>query len=175
MAKVKRPNFAVFINTGTKAVPVFNLAGVYTEDLTVNFNANVEETGDVTSVVKSKSVTDYAPSFDVETKVVEATGQKGYVLSHYIEGLQEKLAAASEAETEVLLVKLYKQGTTVEDVFGQKFAAIVSFTTLGGSYDSALAMSYTVDLTSEPVNGDVVITENGATGDKTAVFTALAG
>lgn len=174
MAKIKRPNFAVFINTGTKEVPVYNLAGVYTEDLTVNFNANVEETGDVTSVVKSKSITDYAPSFDVETKVVEATGQKGYVLSNYIEGLQEKLAAAADAETEVLLVKLYKQGTTETDVFGQKFDANIAFNTLGGSFDSALGMSYTVDLTSEPVSGDVVITTD-ASGDKTATFTALAG
>lgn len=174
MAKIKRPNFAVFINTGTKVEPEFNLAGVYTEDLTVNFNANVEETGDVTSVIKSKAITDYAPSFDIETKVVEADGQKGYVLSNYIEGLQEKLAAAADAETEVLLVKLYKKGTTEEDVFGQKFDANIAFNTLGGSFDSALGMSYTVDLTSEPVSGDVSITTD-ASGDKTATFTAIEG
>lgn len=174
MAKIKRPEFLVFINTTPDAAATYNLAGVFSEDLTVNFNAETEETGDVTSTIKSKSIVAYAPSFDLDTKIVEAAGQKGYVLSSYIEGLQESLAAAGDAETTVLLVKNYKQGTLETDRFAQKFDANITFNTLGGSYDSALGMSYTVDLIGEPVDGDAVITTDGVTGDKTAAFTPLA-
>lgn len=172
MARIKRPEFLVFINTATKESPVFNLAGVFSEDLTFDFGANIEEIGDVTSVVKTKSVTDYAPTTSITTKIVQGATDKGYVLSNYIEGKQEALAAGADAETEVLIVKNYKQGTLETDRFGQKYDAILSFDSIGGSYDSALEMAYTLALTSEPVDGDVVITA-AANGDKTAAFTAL--
>ena len=173
MAKLKRPQFAVFINVSDTETPDFRLCGVYTDELSLSYNPVTEESQDVTEVASTTDVTNYALSFDIATKVVAATGQKGFKVSDYVNKMRKGLATASSAQTEVLLVDLYTAGT--EDptaFFAQKFSAAIAFSSYGGAASETLGMEYTVYCNGEPVNGEAAITTEDVSTDKLASFTA---
>lgn len=171
MAKLKRPSMLMFINvTPAAETKDYRLCGVYSDDLSLAYNPVTEESQDVTDVASSTDVTGYALNIPVTTKVVAAHGQKGFVLSDYINGLRKGLATAGEAETEVLIVDTYTAGTTQGTFVAQEFVGVIAIDTYGGPANESLGLDYTVYINGSPVNGTVVVSTD-TVGDKTAVFT----
>lgn len=175
MAKLKRPSMLMFLGvpTGTAETPAttFCLAGVYSDDLSIAYNPTTETSQDVTEVAGTTDVTAYSLNIPVTTKVVAASGQKGYVLSHHIQELRRSLATAGDAEMDVLIVDTYETSAVQGSYVAQKFSGTVQIDTYGGSATETLGVEYTVNINGEPVNGTVTIT-TAEIGDKTAVFTA---
>lgn len=167
MAKLKRPSMMMFL----KVDEVFQLAGVYSEDLSISYNAVTEESQDVTEVASTTDVTGYSLNIPVSTKVVAKAGDKGYELSAYIQKLRRMLATAGDAETEVLLVDAYEAGTKEDSFVAQQFRGTIQIDTYGGPASESLGTDYTVNINGEPTDGEVVLS-TAANGDKTAVFTA---
>lgn len=167
MAKLKRPSMMMFL----KVAEAFQLAGVYSDDLSISYNPVTEESQDVTEVASTTDVTGYAMNIPVSTKVVAKEGDKGFELSNHIQTLRRNLATAGDAETEVLIVDTYEAGSTVGSFVAQKFRGTIQIDTYGGPASESLGIDYTVNINGEPTDGEVVITTE-ENGDKTAVFTA---
>ena len=170
MAKLKRPSMLMFLKVPDSdgSTSKFRLAGVYSDDLSISYNPETEESKDVTEVVGTTDVTGYALNIPVSTKVVAKAGDKGYELSAYIQKLRRKLATAVDAETEVLIVDTYEgsEGSYT----AQKFKGTIQVDTYGGPASESLGVEYTVNINGEPENGTVAITK-AANGDMTAEFT----
>ena len=83
MAKLKRPSMLMFLKVPDSdgSTSKFRLAGVYSDDLSISYNPETEESKDVTEVVGTTDVTGYALNIPVSTKVVAKAGDKGYELS----------------------------------------------------------------------------------------------
>ena len=170
MAKLKRPSMLMFLKVPDSdgSTSKFRLAGVYSDDLSISYNPETEESKDVTEVVGTTDVTGYARNIPVSTKVVAKAGDQGYELSAYIQKLRRKLATAVDAETEVLIVDTYEgsEGSYT----AQKFKGTIQVDTYGGPASESLGVEYTVNINGEPVDGTVAIT-NAENGDMTAEFT----
>ena len=170
MAKLKRPSMLMFLKVpeAEGGTSKFRLAGVYSDDLSISYNPETEESKDVTEVAATTDVTGYALNIPVSTKVVAKAGDKGYELSAYIQKLRRKLATAIDAETEVLIVDTYEgsEGSYT----AQKFKGTIQVDTYGGPASESLGVEYTVNINGEPVDGTVAITK-AENGDMTAEFT----
>lgn len=172
MAKLKRPSMLMFLEVPgvDGGAGTYHLAGVYSDDLSISYNAVTEETQDVTEVASTTDITGYALNIPVSTKVVAAAGQKGYELSSFIQKLRRKLATAGDAETNVLIVDTY-EGTDGAYT-AQKFRGTIQIDTYGGPASESLGIDYTVNINGEPVDGTVAITKL-PTSDMTAEFTEV--
>lgn len=170
MAKLKRPSMLMFLKVPDSGenTSKFCLAGVYSDDLSISYNPETEESKDVTEVAATTDITGYALNIPVATKVVAKAGDKGYELSAYIQKLRRKLATAIDAETEVLIVDTYEGS---KDFYtAQKFKGTIQIDTYGGPASESLGIEYTVNINGEPVDGTVAIIKE-ENGDMTAKFT----
>lgn len=169
MSKLKRPSMLLFLKIDEN----FCLCGVYSDELTIEYNPQTETNQDVTEEAASTDVTGYQISVPVSAKVVAAEGQKGYKVSNYIQGLRRNLATTGDAETEALLVDTYAVATTPAGSFvAQKFKAVIQIDTYGGPANESLGIEYTVHLNGTPETGTAKVTTDPATSDKTATYTA---
>lgn len=168
MSKLKRPSMLLFL----KIEEEFCLCGVYSDDVTIEYNPQTETNQDVTEDAASTDVTGYQISVPVAAKVVAAEGQKGYKVSNYIQGLRRSLATTADAETEALLVDTYAKATSPEGAFiAQKFRAVIQIDTYGGPANESLAVEYTVHLNGTPETGSATVTTDPETSDKKATYT----
>lgn len=171
MGKLKRPSLLTFVNTTPGSEATYNLCGVYTDDMSVSYNPETEESQDVTQVAKTVTVTGYGLNVPVSTKVVDKTGARGYALSNYIDGLRRKMAVAGEADTTFLMVYVYKPATEGANTYeADEFDANIQVDTYGGPANESLGIDYTININGEPRPGKAVVTTLD-NGDKTAVFT----
>lgn len=170
MAKLKRPSMLLFLSVPDEggSTSKFRLAGIYSDDITFNYNPKTEESQDVTEVASTTDVVGYGLSIPVVTKVVAKAGDKGYEVSAYIQKLRRKLATVGDAETDAIIVDTYEGS---EGSFtAQKFKGVIQIDTYGGPASESLGISYTVYANGAPVDGTVAITTTD-NGDMTAEFT----
>lgn len=169
MGKLKRPQMAVFVKVPGETTPEFCLAGVYTDEMSIAYNPQTEESQDVTETAGRIDITAYSLNVPVTTKVVDKEGAKGYKLSNYIQTLRRNLATTSDAETEALIVDMYEKAKDNNPV-AQKFAATIQIDTYGGAATESLGIEYTLNFNGDPVTGSAKITVDSTSGDKKAEF-----
>lgn len=149
--KIKRSDYASYLNIGTKANKNFKRMGQGISEMNLEYNAEEEEEKYIHQDSATHSVTGYAPASDVEQKCY-----KGESIFTYVDGKRRKRAVEGDAETEVLDVFVYDK--LAEGVYGAELNdAIVVISSFSGN-----SINYAVKRNGDPKQGYVTKSADGA-------------
>ena len=104
-ARIKRSQFATYLNTGTILSPTWTLLGDGITNLKENGNPKTSSETYITDNVATISVDSYAP-----TMPAIATAKVSETIFEYIRALRDSKAILGDCETQVLNVALYEPG-----------------------------------------------------------------
>lgn len=163
--KVKRSEFATFLNTAPSAVsPTWARFGKGVTSQTVAYNPTVNSEQYVDEDNATSSVDAYAPTINTPQ-----TAYKNDAVFEFVDSLRRTRAIGDAAVTDVLMVYIYAKA---EDGSypAEKQSASISITDFGGDAGNPLNITYDVGFVGDPVQGKVTIangvatfTENGST------------
>lgn len=162
--KVKRTEFATFLNVGTKTIPVWARIGKGVTGQTVAYNPNVSEEQYINEDSGTSNVEGY--------KVNIPTPQTAYVgepVFDFVDNIRKKRATNSDAEAEVLLVNIYDKtvegsGESAKTTYSaEKNNAVIQIDDFGGDAGSSVVLNYTINLNGDPAIGKVEMTADGLT------------
>lgn len=150
--KVKRSEFAAFLNTGTTAVPVWSRMGKGITSQTISYNpANTTETY-IHEDNGTTNLDSYAP-----TMATPQTAYAGDAVFDFVDELRQNRAVAEGATTEVLFVYIYDEESA--GVYkAEKNNAVISIDDFGGEGGGNVVLNYTVSLNGNPTLGTATIT-----------------
>ena len=153
--KIKRSEFATFLNTGTKALPVWKRMGKGITSQTISYNPATTSETYINEDNATTNLDSYAPNISTPQ-----TAYKGDPVFDYVDGLRKSRAVGGDAETEVLLVYVYDKNE------GGKYSAernnaVFQVDDFGGDGGSNVVINYTVNLNGDPTQGTVTIDEDG--------------
>lgn len=162
--KIKRTEFAAFLNVGTKTLPVLTRMGRGITGQTVAYNPNVSEE----QYIDEESGTSAIESYKVNVPTPQ-TAYKGDPVFDYIDNIRRKRLTGSDAETEIVFVYLYdktitEEGNTVKTTYAaEKNNCAIQIDDFGGDAGNPVVLNYTVNLNGDPTLGKVEMTDDGLT------------
>jgi hypothetical protein len=152
MYKLKRKDFAAFLNTGTIAVPVWSRMGQGITSQTLTYNASKTTETYIHQDNANNSVDSYAPTMDTPQ-----TAYAGDPVFDYVDDLRKTRAVGSEAQGELLLVYIYDEEST--GVYkAEKNNCTITIGDFGGEGGGNVVLNYTIDLDGDPTLGTATIT-----------------
>ncbi|MCI8851369.1 MAG: hypothetical protein HFE82_07540 [Erysipelotrichaceae bacterium] len=153
--KVKRSQFATFLNTGgTTAVWSRFGKGVTSQSVAYNPTVNSEQYIDEDNA--TSSVDAYAPTINTPQ-----TAYKGDPVFEYIDELRQSRAIGDDAVTDMLLVYMYNKDDKGA-YMAEKQKVSISITDFGGDAGSPLSITYDLGFIGDPVIGTVTVTDGTA-------------
>lgn len=158
--KIKRSEFATFLNTGTKALPVWKRMGKGITSQTISYNPATTSETYIHEDNATTNLDSYAPNISTPQ-----TAYKGEPVFDYVDSLRKARAVGGDAETEVLLVYIYDKDES-GNYSAERNSAVFQVDDFGGDGGSNVVINYTVNLNGDPTQGTVAIE-----GDGTVTFT----
>lgn len=158
--KIKRSQIAAFLNTGTSNSPVWSLIGRGVTSQTISYNPQTT----TEQYIHEDNATTSVDSYQVNISTPQ-TAYAGDPVFDYVDGLRQRRAIGTDAETEILIVYLY----TSSPYKAEKCRATIQIDDFGGDGGASVVLNYTINLNGDPEFGTVVIT------DGKPVFTPSAG
>lgn len=155
--KVKRSEFATFLNTTPGADATYSRMGKGITSQTVSYNPVTNSE----TYIDEDSATTNVESYGVNI----ATPQTCYVgepVFDYVDGLRKSRAVGSDCETELLMVNIYdkiSEGT----YSAEKNNCVIQIDDFGGDGGNSLVINYTVNLNGDPVIGTATIVDGKIT------------
>lgn len=162
MEKIKRSQFATFINTtpnGETATYVRMGKGITSQSISYNPNTTTETYIDEDNA--TNSIDSYAPSVDGTQ-----TCYSGEPVFEYIDGLRKSRATGADLETDVVFVYIYDASGDTPTYAAEKNNCVIQLGDFGGEGGGNLQITYNVALNGDPIVGTATIS-NG-----TMTFTA---
>ncbi len=157
MNKVKRHEFASFLNTGTKDEPVWSRMGKGITSQTIAYNpATTTET-----YIDEESATTSLDSYAVSIATPQ-TAYAGEPVFDFVDNLRQMRATGSDCEAELLLVYLY-DSTEDGKYKAERNNVIVQIDDFGGDGGASVVINYTLNLNGDPVLGTVAIASGEVT------------
>lgn len=147
MAKIKRSQFATFLNTGTIGTPIWSLIGTGATTATINYNPKVLEETYINQDSASISIESYAPTLPVELTAI--TSEEVF---EYIDGLRKARAVLTGAETQICNVWLYED-PALGYYPGEKQLVSLQTDTYGGDGGTATKLNFTLNYLGEGTDG----------------------
>lgn len=159
--KVKRKEFAAFLNVGTKALPVWARMGKGITGQTVAYNPVTSEEQYIDEDSGYTAVDGYKPNIPTPQ-----TAFKGDKVFDYVDNLRKKRAVGSEAETEILLVYMYDKKVSSSEpakttYAAEKNACVIQIDDFGG--ETSVMINYTIGLNGDPVEGNAEVADGAVT------------
>lgn len=152
MGKVKRSELATFLNTGTKAIPVWSRMGKGITSQTIAYNPAT--TSEI--YIDEDSGTTNLDSYTLNISTPQ-TAIKGNAVFDYVDNLRQTRAVGEDAETEVLIVYIYDEEST--GVYkAERNNAVIQIDDFGGEGGGNTVLNYTVNLNGDPTLGTATIT-----------------
>ena len=153
--KIKRSDFATFLNTGTKEAPVWSRMGKGITSQKISYNPQTTSETYIDEDSATTTVDSYAPTMDAPQ-----TAYAGDPVFDYVDGLRQTRAVGADCETEMLLVYIY-------DAEGDRYAAekqkvAIQVDEFGGDGGASNVIGYTLNFIGEAELG-VCSISNGTT------------
>lgn len=145
--KVKRSQFALFLNTGTAETPIWSLVGDGVTEMSIAYNP---QTSEVVYINQDSGVTDvesYKP-----TIAAPMTAMAGDPVFDYVDAIRMKRKVLTDCVTECLLVYLYKDEQSGAYP-AEKNACGVQIDEFGGAGGESTKLSFTLNLQGNAVSG----------------------
>lgn len=154
VSKIKRSEFATFLNTGTKTLPIWTRMGKGITSQTISYNPATTSETYIHEDNATTNLDSYAPNI-----ATPQTAYKGEPIFEYVDGLRRSRAVGADAETEVLLVYIYDEQNG--GYSAEKNNAVFQVDDFGGDGGSNVVVNYTVNLNGDPEQGIATISADG--------------
>lgn len=156
--KIKRTEFATFLNVGTKSTPEWARVGKGVTGQTVAYNPTVTEE----QYIDEESGTSSIEAYKVNVPTPQ-TAYKGDAVFDYVDNIRRRRLVNADAETEILFVYLYEK--TVEGsepsqtikYAAEKNNCAIQIDDFGGDAGNPVVLNYTINLNGDPTLGNVTI------------------
>lgn len=158
--KIKRSEFASFLNTSPGTTATYSRMGKGVTGQTLSYNPTVNTEQYIDEDSATNSIDAYAPSINTPQ-----TCYAGEPVFEYVDALRRKRAIGAEAETDVLLVYIYAKDDS-GSYAAEKCKCTISIEEFGGDAGNPVSLTYTLNLNGDPELGTATIA-NG-----TVTFTA---
>lgn len=145
--KIKRSKFATFLNTGTKAAPVWSRFGKGVTEQTVDYGTNVTEEQYIDEDSARSSVEGY--KLNIPSPMTAFVGDP---IFDFVDELRIQRRILSEAETECLFVYLYKDEESGAYP-AEKMDCAIKINSFGGPANESVKLDYDVVPSGDPVHG----------------------
>ncbi len=155
--KIKRSEFAAFLNTAPGATATYSRMGKGITGQTVSYNPTVNTEQYIDEDSATNSVDAYAPSINTPQ-----TCYVGEPVFEYVDGLRRARAVGADAETDILLVYIYNS-TSANSYAAEKCKAVVSIEEFGGDGGNPVSITYTLSLNGDPEIGTATIADGKVT------------
>ena len=155
--KVKRSEFATFINTTPDKTATYARFGKGVTSQAVAYNPTVNSEQYIDEDNATSSVDAYAPTINTPQ-----TAYKGNPVFDYVDKLRRTRAIGDLAKTDILMVYLYDKQTD-NSYPAEKQEVSISITDFGGDAGNALNITYDVGFIGDPIHGTVTITNGEVT------------
>lgn len=157
--KVKRSKIAMFMNVAKGASdPQWALIGDGVTEQTIGYNPSTSEEVYIHQDSGSTDVESYKVSIPTPTTAI-----KGDEVFEYVDGLRIDRAVLADAETDIVIVYLYKDETSGAYP-AEKNRCSIQIDDFGGAGGESAKINYTINLKGNPIKG----TFNPATKQFTA-------
>ena len=158
--KIKRSEFAAFLNTTPAGEPTYSRMGKGITGQTLAYNPSTTSETYIHEDSATTSVDSYAPSINTPQ-----TCYAGEPVFEFIDGLRRSRALGSDAETDILLVYIYSSSGNGAYA-AEKCKASISVEEFGGDGGGSASITYTINLNGDPEIGTATITEGKVTFTK---------
>jgi hypothetical protein len=145
--KIKRSNFATFLNTTPDSTATWSLIGAGIPSAEIEYNPKTAEEHDIDDDSGSKFLESYSPSMPVEGKCV--AGDPAF---EYIDDLRKERAVLGDAETQVCNVWMYETGGP-NAYPAETQAVAIAIEKMGGPGGEQTGYSYTLHYIGDPTAG----------------------
>lgn len=152
MAKIKRSEFATFLNTGASSSATWSRMGKGITSQVVAYNPQTT----TETYIDEDNATTNVDSYQIQIDS-PMTAYSGDPVFDYVDALRKKHALGSELETEVLLVNIYDK--TGSSYSAEKCKAIIVINEFGGEGGGNVQLSFAIQINGDPVLGTCTITE----------------
>ena len=157
MRKVKRSEFAAFINTTPgSGAPTYARMGKGITSQVIAYNPATTSECYIHEDAATTSLDSYAPSINTPQ-----TCYAGEPVFEYVDGLRKARAVGADAETDIVLVYIYDG--TGNSYAAERCKAVIAIDEFGGDGGASTSITYTVNLNGDPEIGTATISENSVT------------
>lgn len=148
--KVKRSQFATFLNTGG-ASETWSRFGIGVTSQSVAYNPTVSSEQYIDADSATSSVDAYAPTINTPQ-----TAYAGDPVFEFVDGLRKSRAIGDDAVTDILMVYVYDK--SAENTYAaEKQTVSISITDFGGDAGSPLSITYDLGFVGTPILGTASI------------------
>ena len=149
--KVKRSEFASFLNVGTKSNPEWKRMGKGITEQNVSYNP----TTTTETYIDEDNATTNVESYAISVSTPQ-TAYAGEPVFDYVDGLRKKHAVGSECETQIMFVYIY------DEISSGKYSAelndaVIAVGEFGGQGGQSVVINYTVNINGNATQGDCTI------------------
>ena len=159
--KVKRSDFATFLNVGTGTSESWKRMGKGITSQKISYNPQTETEQYIDEESGTTFVDSYAPTMDGSQ-----TAYAGDPVFDYVDGLRQRRVVGAESETDVLLVYIYDNEGT--EYAAEKQRVSIQIDEFGGDASGANVIGYTLNFIGKAKRG--VATVSTISGDTTVSF-----
>ena len=157
MKKIKRSEFAAFLNTTPGEAATYARMGKGITGQTIAYNPATTSETYIHEDAATTSVDAYAPSINTPQ-----TCYAGEPVFEYVDGLRRARAVGADAETDILLVYLYSsEGSNA--YAAEKCKAAIAIEEFGGDGGAPTSITYTINLNGDPEIGTATVSEGTVT------------
>lgn len=158
--KIKRSEFATFLNTTPDGTATYSRMGKGITGQTVAYNPSTTSETYIHEDAATTSVDSYSLAINTPQ-----TCYAGEPVFEFIDGLRRSRAVGADAETDVLLVYIYSS-TAGNAYAAEKCKVAISVEEFGGDGGAPVSITYTLNLNGDPEIGTATITDGKVTFTK---------
>lgn len=148
--KVKRSDFASFLNTGANSTPVWSRVGKGITSQKISYNPQTTSETFIDEDSATTTIDSYAPTMDAPQ-----TAYAGDPVFDFVDKLRQNRAVGADCETDMLLVYIYdaNEGTYA----AEKQRVAIQIDDFGGDGGSNNVLTFTINFIGDAVRGTCTI------------------
>ena len=158
--KIKRSEFATFINTTPDGTATYARMGKGITGQTIAYNPSTNSETYIHEDAATTTLESYAPSINTPH-----TCYAGEPVFEFVDGLRRSRAVGANAETDILLVYIYSSSGS-NAYAAEKCKAVIAIDEFGGDGGASTSITYTISLNGDPEIGTATITDGKVTFTK---------
>lgn len=148
MAKVKRSEFAIFLDTTPATTPTWSRVGDGVTTGLVNYNPEVTTETYIHQDTATTTVERYAPNMPIEAQCINTDA-----VFEFVDNLRRTRAIGTAAETDMLMVYLYETPVSTDQYPAELQPVSIQIDSFGGDGGVINRINFTINFRGNPTTG----------------------
>lgn len=148
MAKVKRSEFAIFLDTTPATTPTWSRIGDGVTTGTVAYNPEVTTETYIHQNSASTTLERYAPNMPIEAQCINTDA-----VFEFIDNIRRTRAIGTAAETDILMVYLYETAVSTDQYPAELQPVTIQIDSFGGDGGVTNRINYTINFRGDSTTG----------------------